>query len=127
VGRRPTHKPCDKIRGKVETLAALGRTNKYIAYEIGVSVDTLVKYYADELEHGAEKLDSKVMSQLARFAAGDPGNKALGIPPTAAVPRVTMFWAERRCGMVRTERLEHSGKLSVAEIMAGVDLEDDDT
>ena len=49
---RPSHKPNDITRAKVEVLAKTNWTQEQIAKELNISVDTLTKYYNKEIHNG---------------------------------------------------------------------------
>lgn len=105
----PAHQPTEKLRGKVEALVSFGLPHKDIAKEIGISHETLYKYYRDELDNGKVKACAKVAQTLYRLAIGDPKN---GVPPDRAS---CMFWLKTQAGWRETNRLEleHSGGVDV--------------
>lgn len=53
-GGRPPFAPTDEQRSDVRLLKADGWSDDRIARRIGVSRSTLLKYFADELENGAD-------------------------------------------------------------------------
>ncbi len=49
---RPAHQPTDQNRLQVKTLAAVGIRHEDIATKLGISADTLTKYYRHRLLAG---------------------------------------------------------------------------
>ena len=49
---RPAHQPTDQNRLQVKTLAAVGIRYEDIATKLGISADTLTRYYRQELDDG---------------------------------------------------------------------------
>ncbi len=62
------HEPTDKTRGEVGALTSFGNTQEEIAEHLGISVDTLVKYYRDELDNSVVRANAKVAAKLYRRA-----------------------------------------------------------
>ncbi len=62
------HEPTDKTRAEVGALTSFGNTQEQIADHIGISVDTLYKYYKDELENSVVRANAKVAAKLFRKA-----------------------------------------------------------
>lgn len=89
---RPPHVPTDRIRAQVEVLAAVGTPQEVMAETLGISVDTLVKYYEPELKNGLAKANAKVAANLFRMATGQ-GREALG---------AACFWMKTRAGWRET-------------------------
>lgn len=69
VGDHVVYKPDDKTRGIVEMLVACGVTQEEIAKLIGISSDTLQKYYRKELDLGKPKANAKIARRLFEKAA----------------------------------------------------------
>jgi type II secretory pathway component PulL len=65
-----THKPTEKDRLTVETMAGHGIPEIEIARVIGISVSTLRKWYLDELETAHIKANSRVAQSLFDKAMG---------------------------------------------------------
>ena len=70
MGRKP-FEPTDKQRGVVETLAALEFTQTEIAQHIGISPNTLTKYFKDELQLGWIKIIAAVGNVVLNAALKD--------------------------------------------------------
>src|SRR5262245_31611659 len=85
-----THKPNDKDRKTVETMAAHGIIELDIAKVIGITAPTLRKYYATELDTGHIKANSMVAQSLYQKALGN-GNGAVA---------ACIFWLKVRAGWV---------------------------
>lgn len=90
------HKPTDLTRGQVEFAAAIGVTHENIARELGITTDTLVKHYGDELSLGRDRINTKIASALA--------DKALSGDTTAMI-----FWLKTRARWQETAKVELSG------------------
>ena len=87
---RPSHKPTEKERQQVETMAGFGIPELDIARVIGISMMTLRKWYPEELATGAIKANSQVAQSLYQKALGN-GNGAVA---------ACIFWLKVRCGWV---------------------------
>lgn len=95
MSRRP-HEPTDDTRRTVAQHAAVGTRHDLIAQILGVSLNTMKKYYGEELELGLARANAVVASTL--FAQAKGGN-------TTAM----IFWLKTRGGWRETSRLEHGG------------------
>lgn len=96
---RKSHEPTERDRQQVTLMAGIGLTHDQIAKVIGVSDETLRKYYSEELEVAASKMTAKVAQNLYSIAT----NKGAG-SVTAAI-----FWMKARGGWRETERREVTG------------------
>lgn len=65
------HMPSDKSRAEVGALTSFGNTQEEIADHLGISVDTLAKYYRDELDNSVVRANAKVAAKLFRKATVD--------------------------------------------------------
>jgi len=63
------HEPSDKTRAEVGALTSFGNTQEQIADHLGISVDTLTRYYRDELDNSVVRANAKVAAKLFRKAA----------------------------------------------------------
>jgi len=88
-GRVLAYQREEKAAKLVELGKAIGYTHEQIARLIGVSEDTLSRHYAEELEHGAERINAAIAANLARIASSGQDRTAV----TAAI-----FWAKARMG-----------------------------
>ena len=69
---RPPHVKTDENAERVEALCAYGMDHVMIAAMLGISHDTLTKYYRDELDVGKSKVVEQVANSLKRNAmSGD--------------------------------------------------------
>jgi len=93
---RPPHQPTDQTRLQAKTLAAVGIKHEDIAAKIGISADTLVKYYKQELDDG--RVDSNAQIGKSLYEQAKAGN-------TAAM----IFWLKTRAGWKETQVQEHTG------------------
>ena len=93
---RPPHQPTDQTRLQAKTLAAVGIRHEDIAAKIGISADTLVKYYKQELDDG--RVDSNAQIGKSLYEQAKAGN-------TTAM----IFWLKTRAGWKETQVQEHTG------------------
>lgn len=74
-GGYPPHIPTSETRNKVKLWASVGTTQEVIASELKIGVDTLVKYYREELDEASAKGVANVASTLyAKAMDGDVGS-----------------------------------------------------
>jgi hypothetical protein len=97
---RPPHQPDPASRRLVEHHAAIGTLHQTIAKLLQISLNTMKKFYAEELELGLARANAVVSGTL--FTEAKKGNI------TAAI-----FWMKTRGGWRETARVEHSGNTSV--------------
>lgn len=93
---RPAHQPTDQNRLQVKTLAAVGIRHEDIAAKLGISADTLTKYYRQELDDG--RVDANAVVAKSLYEQAKAGN-------TAAM----IFWLKTRAGWKETMVNEHTG------------------
>lgn len=98
------HNPTDETRKAVKSETAMGVSQEVVAQGIGISVDTLAKYYRDELDTASERACSAVAGYLYTTATG----KNPQATASDAV-RAGMFWMKTRAGWRETMVQEHSG------------------
>lgn len=67
----PAHQPTDENKQRVEMLVAFGIPQEAIAKELGITVDTLAKYYRHELDFGLHKANGMVAGKLFSKAVYD--------------------------------------------------------
>lgn len=79
------HKPTDENRRLVKMLAAVGARVDDIGTKLGISHDTVLKYYRQELEEG--RIDANAQVAQTLFQQAKSGN-------TAAM----IFWMKTRAG-----------------------------
>ena len=92
---RPAHQPTDQNRLQVKTLAAVGIRHEDIAAKLGISADTLTKYYRQELDDG--RVDANALVAKSLFEQAKAGN-------TAAM----IFWLKTRAGWREHNVVEHA-------------------
>jgi len=80
---RPPHEPTEALRKTVALHATVGSRQETIAEVLGISVDTLQRYYRSELDTSREKANAQVGGALY--------NKAIGGDTTAMI-----FWLKTR-------------------------------
>lgn len=116
---RPEHVPDEKTRQTVIVLAGAGVGAEIIAQVIGLSVNTLSKYYDGEVKNGAAMANAMVGANLFKQATKDDIRAV-----TAAV-----MWLKMRAGWnehgplppvlrEQKEKAEKLGKKELADIEA---------
>jgi len=95
-GGRPPHLADATTRNKVYTLSVVGTRHEDIATVLGISADTLTKYYQDELAKGRIEANASVAETL--FKQAKEGN-------TTAM----IFWLKSRAKWKETSQHEISG------------------
>lgn len=93
------HKPTEKDRKQVYTLAGMGVRHEDIARVMGISKPTLLKYYRDEVERGDIEANAKVAEALYKKATGNGQGSV-----TAAI-----FWLKTRARWREVSVHEHTG------------------
>jgi hypothetical protein len=83
-GLSAPHHPTEKTRGEVGALTSFGNTQEEIAAHIGICVDTLAKYYRDELDNSVLRANAKVAAKLFKRATDGDDLTAM------------MFWLKTR-------------------------------
>lgn len=91
------HEPTDKTKELATSLSGYGVPQPDIARLIGVSLNTLLAHYREELDLGMAQANAKVGESLYRQAVS--GNT------TAAI-----FWLKARCGWREKQEVEVTGK-----------------
>jgi len=94
---RPPHQPTDQARLQAKTLAAVGVRHEDIAAKLGISADTLTKYYRQELDDGRVDANAQVAKSL--YEQAKAGN-------TTAM----IFWLKTRAGWKETNVTELTGQ-----------------
>lgn len=95
-GGRPPHLPNADTRNKVFMLSTVGTRHEDIATVLGISADTLTKYYHDELAKGRIEANASVAETL--FKQAKEGN-------TTAM----IFWLKSRAKWKESTQHEISG------------------
>jgi len=93
----PAHKPTEERRKQVEQASGLGLPHDQIAALIGISDETLRKYYKTELAVGKAKASAQVAKTLF--------NKAVLQGDTTAM----IWWTKAQMRWAETQRHENSG------------------
>jgi hypothetical protein len=96
---RPAYQPTDKDKKQVLIMSGIGLTHDQISKIIGISDETLRKYYADELETGESRMNAQVAQNLFSIATSKD---------TGAVA-AAMFWMKTRAKWRETTRNELTG------------------
>lgn len=93
---RPPHLPNADTRNKVYMLSTVGTRHEDIASVLGITHDTLVKYYKEELDNGRIEANASVAETL--FKQAKEGN-------TTAM----IFWLKSRARWKESTQHEISG------------------
>ena len=93
---RPPHEANAETRRTVEQHAAVGTRHEQIAKILGVALNTMKRYYREELDLGLSRANAVIASTL--FAQAKGGN-------TTAM----IFWLKTRGGWRETAKIEHAG------------------
>ena len=88
-----THFPTEEERHLVEVLVAGGTPKATIAKAMGISMNSLKRHYREELEHGLEIANAKVVRRLFRLIEQ-------GSTPAA------IFWLKTRAGWKEGQVIE---------------------
>ena len=91
------HKPTDDLRRQIEQASGLGLPHDQIAALVGISDETLRKYYGPELAVGKAKASAQVAKTLF--------NKAVQGGDTTAM----IWWTKAQMRWAETQRHENSG------------------
>lgn len=67
-GKSKPHEPTVATKAEVSALTSFGNTQEQIAEHLKISVETLVKYYKDELDNSVVRANAKVAAKLFRKA-----------------------------------------------------------
>ena len=97
---RPPFEPTDDQRKMVSQMAAVGITQEQIARAIvekGISVETLQKYFDEEIATASIKANAKI--------GGAAFNKAVG-----GDPQMIKWWTATRMGWSEKQIHEHMGE-----------------
>lgn len=105
---RPPHQPTEHSRVQVKTLAAVGIRHEDIASKLGISVDTLTKYYRQELDEG--RIDANAQIGKSLYEQAKAGN-------TTAM----IFWLKTRAGWKETQVNELVGA-NGAPLLTGIQV-----
>ena len=111
-GGRPPHLPTPDTRNRVYILSTVGTRHEDIATVLGISADTLVKYYKEELDKGRIEANASVAETL--FKQAKEGN-------TTAM----IFWLKSRARWKESTQHEISGNADgtpiEVKIVTGID------
>ena len=90
------HEPTPETRLQVKTLASVGTPQDQIAIVIGITKNTLLKYYRKELDTAMTMANATIAQTL--FKQAKNGNTAAAI-----------FWLKCRAGWVDKQTVEMTG------------------
>ena len=98
--KTPPHVPTDEDRELVKRLVAFGNRNEDIADIIGISHDTLTRYYSFEIKVGRAEITSRIANKVTTRALSDDHKDA---------QRAAEYWLSRRGGWKEITGHELSG------------------
>ena len=90
------HEPTPETRLQVKTLASVGTPQDQIAIVVGITKNTLLKYYRKELDTAMTMANAKVAQSL--FQQATAGNTSAAI-----------FWLKCRAGWFDKQTVEMTG------------------
>jgi len=110
----PAHVVTPTQKRLVQHWTAVGLSQAKIASLMGISPDTVQKYYRYELDHGEEIANANVAANLYRIACG----------PTPAAAGAAQYWLNRRSDKFRegAKRVELTGKNGAPVAVASAQL-----
>lgn len=97
------HVPTDITRAEVSALSSFGNTQEEIARYLGICVDTLAKYYRQELDTAVIKANARVARSLY--------NKAINQDDLAA----QIFWLKTRGRWRTADQYDSKDRSSIVE------------
>jgi hypothetical protein len=103
------YQPTEDDRRKVKTMSGLGIPDYDIAKVMAVHVDTVRKYFRDELDTGHVEANAKVAQSLFKQATDPSQPKSV----SAAI-----FWLKCRAGWREADNVEQPGKKEQQAILA---------
>lgn len=89
----PAHVPTEKDRNIVSLCMASGFTYEQTARLVGVSLPTLTKHYADELENGAARMNAAVAKNLYSLAL-QQNDRKVSLSASIFIAKTRMRWRE---------------------------------
>lgn len=98
------HEPTEKTRAEVSALTSFGNTHEQIAEHLGISADTLVRYYRNELDNSVVRANAKVAAKLFRKATEGDDLSAM------------IFWLKTR-GRWREKDAENVVNQKIVELL----------
>jgi hypothetical protein len=113
AGRFAAYEPNEKDRTLVALGSMAGGTQERVAKVIGISADTLQRYYAKEWEDGSETANLKVVGNLYRMATMTTNDR---VAITAAI-----FWCKARMGW-RTDEVTAEAEAQVGPVVVKLRL-----
>lgn len=97
---RPSTKFTDQQREDVVVLAELGTPQDTIARVMGISRETLAKFFGEELSGAKEFCKAKVKLKIFKLCMDE--DRAM-----------LMFFAKTQMGWRETQHIEHSGNINI--------------
>jgi hypothetical protein len=99
-----THVPTDEMRAQVYALSSFGVKQDDIGGFLGISDDTLRKWYADELARASVERNAEVAAFLFRSASGSTIQEGASYSDCL---KAAMFWMKTRAGWRERQEINH--------------------
>lgn len=99
------HEPTDETRAQVYALSSFGVTQDEIGRFLGVSDDTLRKYYSLEIDRAKTDRNAEVAAFLFRSANGSTLSEGASYSDCL---KAAMFWLKTRAQWRETQHLDHT-------------------
>lgn len=90
------HEPTERTRAVVETMTSYGASQPQIASALDIGVDTLARYYREEITLGAQRANMAVSLNLFRIATSPEISNA--------VVSAAIWWTKARMGWSEIRR-----------------------
>ncbi len=100
-----THVPTDEMRAQVYALSSFGVKQDDIGGFLGISDDTLRKWYSDELARASVERNAEVAAFLFRSANGS--TIAEGASYSDCL-KAAMFWMKTRAAWREKQEIDHT-------------------
>ena len=102
-----THRPTDETRAQVFALSSFGLPQEEISAFVGISDDTLRKYYSDELDKASIDRNAQVAAFLFRSASGSAISEGASYSDCL---KAAMFWLKTRARWREVNSTEITGR-----------------
>ncbi len=100
-GGMPAHQKTDALMQMAKSFGMVGVPHHMAARLMDISLETLVKYYSEELADGKSRSSFAIAKTLYGMAVGDPEN---GIPPNLSA---AIYWTKSQMGWREASIQQH--------------------
>lgn len=117
-----THKPTEDLRAQVFALSSFGVTQEAIGGFVGISDDTLRKFYSKELSRASIDRNAEVAAFLFRSASGSTINEGASYSDCL---KAAMFWMKTRGQWRETNIIDNTssdGSMATKSVEATFDF-----